>query len=332
MPDSSSNESRRNVLKLLGATGAGFAGGSSVLSTVAVDDARGASDSPKEEWTKNTKVEDKDNMNIGVYLATDVGWHGATWISSRSAWEHNFREDTTISSRDTSDGSDLCAIQKHEMWVNQGTTPAIGDYSGDKYTGVYPNQTYDDYDHTDLAIDLAETAIQSLSTWVEFAYTVEDIVGKMHADEGAVYADYPVHHVWDYYSDDAYVYCDVSHYKWWTADVGSGDTARFDIKSKVYGTNNHDCSVIFNFKISGDNVPTEGNVDTLSTSTDGSTSSTGSNDGWEIEKIPEAKIRERAEELPIPDSTVKELERAGEPAYFAHKAPVELVDVTVETT
>lgn len=129
----------------------------------------------------------------------------------------------------------------------------------------------------------------------------------------------------DYYSDDAYVYCDVSHYKWWTADVGSGDTARFDIKSKVYGTNNHVCSVIFNFKISGDNVPTEGNAGTLSTSTE-------QNDGWEIEKIPQAKIPKRAQELPIPDSTVEELKRANGPAYFAHKAPIELVNVTVESS
>ncbi len=147
----------------------------------------------------------------------------------------------------------------------------------------------------------------------------------MHADGGDG-ASYPVHHIWDYYSDDAYVYCDVGHYKWWTADVGSGDTARFDVKTKAYGTNNHDCSVTFNFKISGDNIPSEGNVGTLSTAT------TTEQDGWKVEKIPEAKIDKRAEELPIPDSTVEEIKREGGPAYFAHEAPIELVDVTADSS
>lgn len=303
--------------------------------------ARAATSSPTKEWSANTvATTDKcGNWDLRVGHGIDVGFYGAYWISSRNAWEYNFRQNTCAGSDQACDGSKTNLIEQQETYVTQGTAPAIGDFHGPDYVGVYPELSYNPYDYTDLAWDLAEIAVSKASDVVNYLLTVNEVLNDMHNDTGAVSADYPVHHDWDYYSQSSYQYGDVTHYKWWTVDAVPNDESWFDIYSKVYALLDTNTSINMTFKCAGGNDPTEGKIGNLSTSgtksqTPPSTEYSPRMDAplseWNIEKIRPRNISNRASELGLPPHAVEHFENTGEPMYYAHTPPVMLE--AVETT
>lgn len=319
---------RREAIKSTGAITLGLLGGGSIVTKSGVTPVK-AADEPASEWSKNAKSEDNANADIGVYLGSTVGWYGADWDSTYGVWRHKFRLNSTISSRYASDGSDLNAIRQQEMSVTLGTCNGMADIKGPEYTGVYPKLTDnpEDYDHYELAYEIAKEAIASLSQYAAFAFKAADIASKYVVETGDESGNHIISHYWDHYGNTGGVYGDVSHYKWFEPFT-SGEADYFDVYSDAYGTFDNNCGVNFTFKIDGSYSPTEGKVGNLSTS-DTTTTSAGTSlfeteQGWIVEKIPQAKIPERAPELGLTPERVSELRARNEPAYFAHRANIEV--------
>lgn len=227
-------------------------------------------------------------------------------------------------------------LNDKRWFVSQGNSSNVAGHNGPEYTGAHPKFVNDPYNYSDLALDLAEVAVAEVSQVVNFVFTASEIVGNLHYDEGESTNNYPVHHDWDYYSRNSYQYGDVSHYKWWSADADPGEETMIDIFSRVYGLFDTNCELSFTFEFSGGDPPDEVEIpnpigEPSYTTDDLAPAMDASLEEWHIEKIPRGNIEQRASDLKIPDSTVRELKESGEPAYFAHTPPIELKEVTKGT-
>ncbi|MFC7047330.1 hypothetical protein ACFQH6_19645 [Halobacteriaceae archaeon GCM10025711] len=330
MVDEKSTSTRRSVLKKISAAGIGAAATGLPLNLEAIDNASAVSSSPKKEWSDNTysTTDACGSWDLKVGLGMDVGFFGATWIPSRDAWEYNFREDSCSASEHACDGSDTNIIERQEMYVTQGSAPDVAGHNGPEYTGVYPEIEYDPYSYDDLALDLAEVAVAEVSAVANFVFTAAEIVGNMHADDGNTWRSKPVHHDWDYKSENGYQYGDVSHYKWWTVDAEPGSESWIDLYSNVYGLLDTNCSLNMTFKCAGGDPPTEGtgNIQSIGqpsySTSEQNPPMDASLDEWNIERIPPENIESRGKELNIPPHTIDELMGSGKPAFFAHTPPV----------
>jgi len=287
-----------------------------------------AAANPEETWTKKASEEyTSSGWNRGVYLTTTVGWYGATYESEVGSWGHDFRVESTIGGRTAdSDHNSLDIIDLHSLGVTADDLDRLDTAVTDEHHGVWPSDLTDSYDHSDLIIDISEIVVGAMNPWVGFALGFKEIAEELTPWNGeqsnSSYAHYDEWDYPDYYPSDA------GHYRWYEAYCGS-DESIFDIVAGAEdGGFGLEPSNDFTFHIQSDYTPTEGQYQSSTVKT----TSVGTElfrpkQGWLVERIPYSKIRSRGKQLHWPRRRIENLlDNAGQPAFFAHKAPVHLIE------
>jgi hypothetical protein len=317
---------RRSTLKKITATGIGLSAtglGVTELATLPVTAA-----DPDKTWTKTARdTPDTDSQDWEVSQASTAGWYGAEYMGS-DEWRHSFRVQADASTR-TSDGGVVSWVEYQSMAVTQGSTTNFTVSHHDDYHGVYPSpdDLSDSYDHENLIIDITKEAVSELNVIADFAFTASEIADKLIPDESPT--DDP-----DYLYEDEFDYSgnpqsDVGMYRWYYPFTDTSE-AVFDIFTRA-GEPDMVAEVEnqFTFHIKEGLTPKEGkfnNYDSVTTTSAG-TEIFQPKEGWLIEKIPYAKIKERGPELGLTADQISDhLERQGKPLFFAHDAPIALIN------
>lgn len=164
-----------------------------------------------------------------------------------------------------------------------------------------------------------------MSSLAAFAFNAADIAAKYVVDQGDENGSHAHDNIWAYNNLKA----DTSFFRWIKACTNSEDSF-FDIGTECTGNYDLSCDTNYTFKIYGDYVPSEGTISNLSTQRK-TTTSMGTTmfrpkQGWLVERIPYAKIAARTKQLGLSEETrERHLNNVGKPMYFAHEAPLTLV-------
>lgn len=317
---------RRKFLKNTAASTLGVSLAGVGLGTKGIDLVK--ADSPNETWEKSdSATHTSGGWNTGVYHSTSVGWYGATYEDENSAWGHDFRLSTTSAARHTDHGSQLDRIDMHYAGVNQGTTDRVDAAVSEDHHGVWPRTKTDTYDHSDLMVDVAKKAITTLSTFADFALTAAEFAGKLTPDDAHVdSSDFTYLDKWDYSTEHS----DVGHYRWYEVYNSGSSQDTFSIETQATDSDfGLEPQTNFTFSLYADYEPNEtsSSSTTQTTTTSAGTTLYRPKPGWLVERIPYEKVRERGRALGWPEGRIqRHLEKTGEPVYFAHQAPIELVE------
>jgi hypothetical protein len=319
---------RRRFLKNTAASTLGVSVAGYGFGTMGIDLVK--ADSPNETWEKSDSAKHTSGgWNTGVYHSTSVGWYGATYEDEVSAWGHDFRLSTSSAARHTEHDSSLDRIDMHYAGVNQGTTDRVDAAVSDDHHGVWPRTKDDTYDHSDLMADLAKEAISTLSTFADFALTATELASNLTPDDARVdSSDYTYLDKWDYNTEHS----DVGHYRWYEVYNSGPNEDTFSIETQATDSDfGLEPKTTFTFSLYADYEPNETSTSSTS-STQATTTSAGTTlyqpkPGWLVERIPYEKISARGRALGWPERRIqRHLEKTGKPVYFAHQAPIELVE------
>lgn len=285
--------------------------------------------SPNETWEKSdSATHTSGSWNTEVTHSTSVGWYGATYEDEDGVevWGHDFRLSSTSAARHTDHGSPLDRIDMHYVGINEGTTDRVDQSISDDHHGVWPRNKDDSYDHSDLMVDLAKKAITTLSTFADFALTAAEFAGKLTPDDGTVNSgDFTYLEKWDYSAEHS----DVGHYRWYEVYNSGPSEDSFSIETQATdGDFGLGPQTNFTFSLYAGHKPYETSISsTQTTTTSAGTTLYRPKQGWLVERIPYEKIRERGRALGWPEERIQHrLEKTGKPTYFAHQAPIKLVE------
>jgi hypothetical protein len=283
--------------------------------------------SPDATWEKSdSESYTQAGAQTGLYHASSVGWYGAAYRSDYDTWRHDFRVSSTGSARHTEHETKLQRLNEHYCGFRYGTTEGFYISIHDKHHGVWPEiDTDDTYDHTDLAKDIAEKAITTLSSYADFALTAATFAENLTPDNTTVSSsDYDYLNKWGYDGEKT----DAGHFRRFIAETGSQEST-FTVKtgSICTGYDLHPTTK-FIFNIRKGYTPTEGKFSNYSKT---ETTSYGTElfrprEGWLIERISHSNIMKRGKDLGLSKKQIEEHYENNGPLFYAHQAPIRLLE------
>ena len=258
-----------------------------------------------------------DNPYWG-YLAISVGYFGYTWIDvpNRHCYEYNMRiVGVGRTKKDASTTVPYCT--SHFVEIKQTVNPdaqTVWQTFEDKYVGAWPH-TGATVDYYQIAGACASYAIDLMSSFAGFELsTIEFINSLLSAVDESEHTEEIVRREWDCpYLETS----DCGHFFWWLHDVDPNPDPpiQFTVEDFLYGLSGESqpLSIKFTFSITPPNDPTKLSAAELRK--------------YGIQKIPIREIKERAAELGISSTTVKELIEQGEPVYIGYEPAPSLVAI-----
>ncbi|QDX40152.1 hypothetical protein [Salarchaeum sp. JOR-1] len=323
------DETKRSMLKLAGLSIGSAVSGIRLLGGVPEI---AAAASPNKLWKKRDQSTYTQNgWDYGLYHSSVVGWYGG-WYRRDGQWGHDFRVESTISTRTTEEGGVVDLIDGHSIGIAKGNLETLALYTASKYHGVYPSVKDDSYTHPSFLEQLSQAAIGYMFPGVGYALTAAELVGALTPDD-----DRDSSTLYDFYQSWPYspANSDASHFRWFETVSTTGTEVVFDVVPEAWNdawglsTRNS-----FTFQFTNDYEPTEGKPweQTLSSQSI-STTSTGTivarpKPGWLVERIPYRKVQTRMGTLGWPKERINRVlghlsER--DYLYYAHQAPIKSV-------
>lgn len=339
---------RRNFLKTLSSIGTI----GTVLGTTGADVVSATSSSPEEKWENGIRDSWSLTYDNELELGGSLGWYGAPYIDSRSAWEHNLRQISTGSLRKSGDESNT--IEHHRMYAESSKDETtFWETSDPEYLGMYPAPGSTSINYDEFMEELGKQAL-SYFKWLEFPLTVYELGDALvdtknkdiNSDTIEVSLDYESHNRKS----------DISHYQWFLADHSGYDPAYITVESwmRFTSASYHDSTYglrwiveLWTDSATLDSKSNDGS-DTLSSS---ETTTTGTWSNFEqvrgaeglsevprakhpenltpaearaigLERIPPGEIQRRGAELGLHPSQIAEMVKSDGPGYVAHNPPI----------
>lgn len=233
----------------------------------------------------------------------------------KGVWEHNFRIASPGESRWADDGSpaDTIRIQRVVIseTVNKGSQ-AIWTSTDSKYIGGWPESGTPPGVYYDVAFAATSLAVGAINGYAAFALGVVDLLQALVSTYDSGQNGETVVREWYYSPDES----DVFHWFWWLNDVDPYQEVKFTISDEMYGPGWEYVGICW-----------EATIPAMSP---GDKMSAEEREKYGVEVIPVNELASRASELNLAPETVEELQKIGEPVYYAHKVPVKLVEITAQ--
>lgn len=269
-----------------------------------------AYDQPQTTWTQ-TNSAPGGIYPINAYKSATVGYFGAVWIPGRNVYEYNFRISGLGETREKDMGYAWDAITRQKVVISETYNnghQAMWTSTDPRYIGAWP-ESGTSTSYYDVSFAVISLAVGAINGYAGFALGAIGLINAMRSACDVSQNGETVVRQWDYWPMES----DLAHWFWWLNDVDPNQQIRFTVSDDLYGTGFSHVGVGWEYTINAPSAPGRMSAE--------------EKEKYGVEVVPINDLKSRAAELNIAPETVEELQKTGEPVYYAHNLPAEAVKI-----
>ncbi len=274
-----------------------------------------AYDEPETTWTQTGTGFGGVYPGVNAYKSATVGYYGAPWIPGRNVWEYNFRIASPGETRWSEDGSAIDTISTQRLVISETVNKdhqAMWTSTDSRYLGAWPESGPNPSVYLDAAFSATSLAVGAINAYAGFALGVVDLlIALVHTCDNQQDGETILREWWFAPAES-----DAFHWFWWLHDVDPNQQVKFTVSDEMYGQGWEYVGVGWEFTCTTPSPPGSMSVE--------------EREQYGIEEIPISKLTSRASDLNIAPETVEELQKIGQPIYYAHKLPLITVEIKTQ--